>query len=90
MKNYFRGDFWKLFYQLSPYVQKQASRAFDHFALNTHYPSLQFKCVNQQQAHYSIRINKKGYRALGHMIDGNMHWYWISGDHNEYERKIRG
>ncbi len=89
MKNYFRGDFWKLFYQLPPYAQKQASKAFEHFVLDQRYPSLHFKCVNQQQARYSIRINKKGYRALGYLIEGDMYWYWIGGDHNEYERKIR-
>jgi len=71
-------------------VRKQADRAFEHFALDTRYPSLQFKCVSKQQAQYSIRINKKGYRALGYMKNEEMHWYWIGGDHNEYERKIRG
>ena len=90
MKNYFKTEFRKCYHQLPPYVQKQANRAFEHLVLDPRYPSLQFKCVNHQQAQYSIRINKKGYRALGYMEEGEMHWYWIGGDHHEYERKIRG
>jgi len=79
------------FYQrLPPYVKKQANRAFEHFTYDTRYPSLEFKCVNQQLARYAIRINKKGYHALGYMQEqgGSMLWYWI-GPHDEYERKIR-
>ncbi len=89
MKSYFRGDFQKLFRKLPPFAQKQASQAFEHLTFDPRYPSLQFKCVHQQQARYSIRINKKGYRALGYLIDGDMYWYWIGGDHDEYEREIR-
>jgi hypothetical protein len=43
--------------------------------LNTLYPSLEFKCVDQTAQEYAIRINKKGYRALGHMQDDNMLWH---------------
>jgi len=52
------------------------------------YPSLQFKCVNQQQSKYAIRINRKGYRALGHISDDSIYWGWI-GPHDEYIREIR-
>ena len=89
MQNYFRNSFWELYHKLPDFAQKQADRAFEHFALDPTYPSLHFKCKNQQRARYAIRINKKGYRALGDLIDGDMYWYWIGGDHNEYERKIR-
>jgi hypothetical protein len=89
LQSYFRDSFWEKYKQLLLYAQKQTDRAFEHFALDLAYPSLRFKCKNQQRACYAIRINKKGYRALGYLIDGDMYWYWIGGDHNEYEREIR-
>jgi len=89
LKNYFRDDFWDLFQKLPLFAKEQANRAFAHLVLDTRYPSLQFKCVNKQKARYSIRINKKGYRALGHIVDGDMYWYWIGGDHDEYKQEIR-
>ncbi len=87
LQNSFNKKFSSFYCKLPPYVQKQANRAFEHFGLNTRYPSLEFKCVNQQAARYSIRINHKGYRALGRMKDDIMYWYWI-GPHDEYERRI--
>ena len=69
-------------------MQKQADRAFTHFAYDARYPSLEFKCVNQQLFKYSIRINKKGYRALGEVSDDTIEWYWI-GTHDEYMRRVR-
>ncbi len=89
LKSYIRDDFWKWFNELPPYAKKQANKAFEHFVLDVHYPSLHFKCVNKKRARYSIRINQKGYRALGYLLDGDIWWYWIGGDHDEYERKIR-
>jgi len=81
----FRGFYQKL----PPYVQKQADRAFEHFLLDTRYPSLEFKCVDQTEQEYAIRINRKGYRALGYMQDNIIIWEWI-GPHDEYMRRIRG
>jgi len=69
-------------------VQKQADRAFVHFAYDARYPSLEFKYVNQQLSIYSIRISKKGYRALGEVSDDTIEWYWI-GTHDEYMRRVR-
>lgn len=87
LQNSFNKKFSSFYSKLPPYVQKQAERAFAHFEFDTRYPSLEFKCVNQQAARYSIRINHKGYRALGRMKDDIMYWYWI-GTHDEYERRI--
>ncbi|HYT43151.1 MAG TPA: hypothetical protein VEP90_12470 [Methylomirabilota bacterium] len=88
MKSYFDDDFDDFYHQLPPYVKKQATRAFEHFAYDTRYPSLEFKCVNQQKARYAIRINHKGYRALGRVRGDDIYWYWI-GPHDDYERRIR-
>lgn len=79
---------FSIFYsKLPPYVQKQDDRDFVYFESDARYPGLEFKCVNQQAARYSIRINHKGYRALGRMKGDIMYWYWI-GPHDEYERRI--
>jgi hypothetical protein len=89
LQNSFSGKCSNYYYQLPPYAQKQADRAFEHFEQDSRYPSLEFKCVNQQKARYSIRINKKGYRALGY-IEGDdiIEWYWID-PHDEYMQRIR-
>src|SRR2546421_3684519 len=55
LQNSFSGKFSNYYYQLPPYAQKQADRAFEHFEQDSRYPSLEFKCVNQQKARYSIR-----------------------------------
>lgn len=88
LQSYFHPEFEDYYSQLPAYVQKQADRAFTHFSYNTLYPSLEFKCVNQQQSIYRIRINKKGYRALGNVADDIIEWYWI-GTHDEYMRRLR-
>jgi hypothetical protein len=89
LKSYFIDNFQELYDELPDFARKQANHALNHFLVDARYPSLHFKCVNKQRDRYSIRINKKGYRALGYLIDGDMYWYWIGGDHNEYEREIR-
>ena len=86
MKLCFSDEFWNAFRQLSPHVQKQAKQAFEHFALDPRYPSLHFKCVNKNEAKYSIRVDRT-YRALGYMQGEAVTWYWI-GHHNEYDRLI--
>jgi hypothetical protein len=52
--------------RLPSHVQKQADRAFEHFAIDPRYPSLHFKCVNKVEAKYSMRIGRT-YRTLGHV-----------------------
>ncbi len=74
------------FRQLPPSVQKQAKRAFEHFAHDPRYPSLHFKCVSQQRSRYSIRIGYH-YRALGRVREDEVTWYWIE-PHSEYDHLI--
>ena len=88
LQSYFSKKFSGFYQKLPPYVQKQADRAFEYFLLDTRYPSLEFKCVNQTEQEYAIRINKKGYRALGYLQDETIIWEWI-GPHDEYMRRIR-
>lgn len=48
------------------------------------HPSLHFKCVNQEERIWSVRLTL-GYRALGIMEDDAVTWFWV-GSHEEYER----
>jgi len=88
LQNSFSKKFRDFYQKLPPYVQKQADRAFERFFLDTRYPSLEFQCVDQTEQEYAIRINRKGYRALGYMEYDTIIWEWI-GPHDEYLRRIR-
>jgi len=87
LQSYFSDEFGSFYRRLPSSVQKQADRAFEHFEHDSRYPSLKFKCVNQQQSRYSIRINRRC-RALSHITGDEVTWYWIGIDHDEYERRI--
>jgi hypothetical protein len=56
MESCYTDKFWELYTCLPISVQKQADRALEHLESNPRYPSLHFKCVNQREAKYSIRI----------------------------------
>ena len=88
LQNSFSKKFSRFYQKLPPHVQKQADKAFEFFALNTLHPSLEFKCVNQTEQEYAIRISR-GYRALGYVQDDTIQWDWI-GHHDEYMRRIKG
>ncbi len=87
LQNSFSKKFSRFYQKLPPHIKKQADKAFEYFALNTLHPSLEFKCIDQAEQEYAIRISR-GYRALGYMQDDTMQWDWI-GAHDEYERRIR-
>jgi mRNA-degrading endonuclease RelE of RelBE toxin-antitoxin system len=87
LQNSFSKKFSRSYQKLPSHVQKQAGKAFAYFALNTLHPSLEFKCVDQTEQEYAIRISR-GYSALGYMQDDTIQWDWI-GPHDEYERRIR-
>ena len=54
------------------------------------HPSLQFKCVSERHAVFSIRIGLN-WRALGYrdLVNGEaaLTWFWI-GSHAEYDRLV--
>jgi hypothetical protein len=56
--------------------------------LDAAHRSLQFKCVNEPDAVWSVRIGLR-WRALGYRerVDGadTVTWFWI-GSHAEYDR----
>ena len=86
MKSYCTDEFWDLFHQLPPQIQKQTNRAFEHLAFDTRYPGLHFKCINKREMIYSMRVGDK-YRVLGNKDGEVITWYWI-GPHGEYDHII--
>ncbi len=85
-------SFWKHYDALPKDVQRQAARAYALWRANPSHRSLQFKCVSEKEAVFSVRIGihwrALGYRdvALGEEI---VTWFWI-GSHAEYDKLIAG
>lgn len=80
-------SFWAAYQSLPEQVKAAARKAFGLWLQNPFHPSLQFKCVNHEEAVWSVRVTR-AYRALG-VLDGNaVTWFWIGG-HDEYEGRLR-
>jgi hypothetical protein len=88
MKSRTVPDFWRLFRDLPPGVQRKAYRSYRLWRANPSAPSLRFKRVSEAEPIYSVRIGRR-YRALGLLEGGTVYWYFI-GDHDDYERELKG
>lgn len=84
MKSTTAARFWKLFAQLPPEVQRQASKAHELFTENPAHPSLKFEAIDPRGDLWSARVSEK-YRVVGKRIGDEVRWFWI-GTHNDYER----
>ncbi len=67
MKSEVLPSFWAEYRQLSNDVRQSARKAYRLWAENPFHPSLHFKCINQPEAIWSVRVTR-GYRALGFMV----------------------
>jgi len=80
-------SFWEKYYLLSPDVRTSAKKVFRLWVDNPFHPSLHFKCINDTENIWSVRVTKN-HRAVG-VLDGNrVIWFWI-GDHKAYDRYFR-
>jgi hypothetical protein len=84
MKSEVLPSFWAEYRQLSNDVRQSARKAYRLWAENPFHPSLHFKCINQPEAIWSVRVTR-GYRALGFKEEEIITWFWI-GSHDDYER----
>jgi hypothetical protein len=84
MKSSALPSFWTCYRQLDKTVQRRVKKAYQLWADNPYHPSLRFKCINDQENVWSVRITR-GYRALAVWEGGTVTWFWI-GHHKEYER----
>jgi hypothetical protein len=87
MKSRTVPDFWKLFRNLPPNIQRKAYKVYRLWRANPFAGSLRFKRVSEREPIYSVRIGR-GHRALGLLEGGTIYWYFI-GNHDEYERKLQ-
>ncbi|MBX7233008.1 MAG: hypothetical protein K1X65_01405 [Caldilineales bacterium] len=86
MKSRTTPDFWVLFRDLPPEVQRKAAKAYRLWRTNPFAGSLRFKRVSETEPIYSVRVGRD-YRVLG-LLDGDtMYWFFIGG-HDEYERQL--
>jgi hypothetical protein len=76
-------SFWKTYSQLDNSIQQQARKAYRLWEENPSHPSLRFKCINQKEKIWSVRITR-GFRAIGILEGDTMVWFWIGG-HDNYE-----
>jgi hypothetical protein len=88
MKSRTVSDFWRLFRNLPPDIQRKAYKAYHLWRANPFAGSLRFKRVSETEPIYSVRIGR-GHRALGLLEGDTIYWYFI-GNHDEYERELEG
>lgn len=86
MKSQTLPRFWDAYAKLPKPVKQSARKAFFLWQDVPFHPSLHFKCVNQEERIWSVRITL-GYRALGIFENDTVTWFWIGG-HKDYERQI--
>ena len=79
-------SFWKAYVLLPDPVKQAARKAYFLWRASPFHPSLHFKCVNQEERVWSVRVSL-GYRALGLLNDDTITWFWI-GAHDEYDRQL--
>lgn len=83
MKSETLPSFWKEYAKLGADIKRQARKAYQLWSENPFHPSLRFKCINQAENLWSVRITR-GIRAIGILEADTVTWFWI-GSHDDYE-----
>ncbi|HMV47769.1 MAG TPA: hypothetical protein PLD20_28335 [Blastocatellia bacterium] len=76
--------FWTAYDVLDESVKRRARKAYRLWSQNPFHPSLHFKCINQKENIWSVRVTD-GYRAIGLLKRDTVTWFWI-GNHDDYEQ----
>lgn len=85
MKSAVLPSFWAAYAPLpEEEIKRSAQKVYRLWSQNPWHPSLRFKCINEQENIWSVRITR-GYRALGIMEGDTVTWFWI-GNHDDYKR----
>ncbi len=84
MTSFTLPSFWTAYKVLSEPIRRSAKKSYRLWRQNPFHPSLRFKCVNEYEHIWSVRITK-GVRAVGIFENDTVTWFWI-GMHDEYER----
>jgi hypothetical protein len=78
-------SFWHCYTQLPDDVQRRAEKQYELLTTDPAHPSVQLKPVG---AFWSARVSD-AYRALSIRQGNTFVWFWV-GDHDSYERLLRG
>lgn len=84
MKSLTLPSFCENYRCLDESMRRKARKTYLIWSQNPFHPSLHFKCINQAEDVWSVRITR-GFRALGIMDGDTVTWIWI-GNHDDYER----
>jgi hypothetical protein len=84
MKSLTLPSFWENYWRLDESMRRKARKTYVIWSQNPFHPSLHFKCINQAEDVWSVRITR-GFRALGIMDGDTVTWFWV-GNHDNYER----
>jgi len=77
-------SFWDGYRNLDRDVRARAKKAYRLWSEDPFHPSLRFKCINNGENIWSVRVTL-GYRAIGVLDGDTVTWFWI-GSHDQYER----
>jgi hypothetical protein len=83
MKSETLPSFWDAYQSLNEETRSRARKAYRLWVENPFHPSLHFKCINQEENIWSVRVTRS-YRAIGILDKGTITWFWI-GSHDDYE-----
>lgn len=83
MKSATLPSFWETYFALDTSTKRSAKKAYYLWRENPFHPSLHFKCINQKDDVWSVRITLT-YRAVGILDGDTVTWFWI-GNHDDYE-----
>ncbi len=86
MKNRRTKEFNKMFERLPKNIQAKAIETYRIFKENPYHSSLHFKCIDPQEAIWSVRIGLH-HRALGEW-EGDTIWWFFIGSHADYDHLL--
>lgn len=84
MKSATLPSFWTAYASLDNEIKQRAKKAYRLWSENPFHPSLHFKCINDEEDIWSVRITRN-YRAVGIFNNDTVTWFWI-GSHDDYEQ----
>lgn len=84
MKSATLPSFWTAYNSLDNEIKQRARKAYRLWSENPFHPSLHFKCINDDEDIWSVRITRS-YRAVGILSQDTVTWFWV-GSHDDYEQ----
>ena len=79
MKSATLSSYWKAYRSLDDTVKRSVKKAYRPWEQNPFHPSLQFKCINDEEHIWAVRI------TIGILEGDTVMWFWV-GNHDAYQR----